>query len=551
MKKDKKQIIKITVFITSIFIIFMSVSFAFINLTLQGTKRQVITAGVLSLELDEDENNLTIQNALPMYDEVGMIQDAFTFRLINNGDYAANYKLMLVEIGTGTLDKSDVKYGLVKDGVKTIGLLDDLEEGVIDSGTIGASPETIEYELRLWIKDTVTDNEAISGKSLSYKVDVEVGQVVEQIRFADRLEALAQESTANFPDFNNISSETNGRGIYKYKEDGVDIYYWRGNVAETDSSDNNVIFAGYCWQMVRTTKTGGIKMIYNGEVVDPILDENNEVIGGKCTNTGTATQLSGTTAFNSTYDDNAYVGYMYGLTGLTAELSTPQCIKLNSAGTAAEVGTETTEQACIEAGGKWAKTAYEATHANVVSSKIKNKIDTWFSTSNLNTSENLEKIEDAVYCSDRSISGSGLGYGTSVTYYMAYNRLYSSTTKTPSLECANLNDRFTTDTTNGNGNLTYPVGLLTADEIALAGGVYNSSNNDYYLKTGQPYWALSPYYFFGDSRAYAFGVSSDGHLYNYRVPTTRGARPVISLVTGTNFRDNGATGTKENPYVVE
>jgi len=184
-KANKKQIAKISIFITTIFIIFMSVSFAFINLTLQGTKRQVIEAGTLSLELDEDENNLTIQNALPMYDEVGMIQEAFTFRLINNGTTSANYKVKLVEIGTGTLSKSDVKYGLTKDGVKTIGLLSDIKEGVIDSGTIGASPETIEYSLRLWIKDDVTDNETISGKSLSYRVDVEVGQIVEQVKYVD------------------------------------------------------------------------------------------------------------------------------------------------------------------------------------------------------------------------------------------------------------------------------------------------------------------------------------------------------------------------------
>jgi len=155
-------------------------TYAFINLTLTGTKRQVITAGTLSLELKEDDNNLTIQNAMPMYDEVGLIQDAFTFRLINNGTTSANYKVKLVEIGTGTLSKSDVKYGLTKDGEKTIGLLSDLPaSGVIDSGVIGASPETIEYSLRLWIKDDVTDNSAISGKSLSYRVDVEVGQETE------------------------------------------------------------------------------------------------------------------------------------------------------------------------------------------------------------------------------------------------------------------------------------------------------------------------------------------------------------------------------------
>lgn len=39
------------------------------------------------------------------------------------------------------------------------------------------------------------------------------------------------------------------------------IYYYRGAV-----DNNNVIFGGYCWQIVRTTDTGGIKMIYNGAV---------------------------------------------------------------------------------------------------------------------------------------------------------------------------------------------------------------------------------------------------------------------------------------------
>ena len=113
--KNKKLMVLIlgVVFV----VLTIGITFAFINLTLVGEKRQVITAGTLSLELDEDENNLTIQNALPMYDEVGMLQDAFTFRLINNGTTSATYKLKLVEIGTGTLSKSDVKYGFTKDSI--------------------------------------------------------------------------------------------------------------------------------------------------------------------------------------------------------------------------------------------------------------------------------------------------------------------------------------------------------------------------------------------------------------------------------------------------
>ncbi len=176
MEKTKtKQVAKIAVFITSVFVIFLSVTYAFINVTLSGTKRQVITAGDLSLVLEEDENNLTIENALPMYDEVGMIQeDPFAFRLVNNGTSNMNYTIKLVDITTGNnkLSTSDVKYYLTKERSGTPALLSSLSDGVIDSGAITGS-ETIHYTLRLWIRDGVTDNNAISGKSLSYRIDVD------------------------------------------------------------------------------------------------------------------------------------------------------------------------------------------------------------------------------------------------------------------------------------------------------------------------------------------------------------------------------------------
>ena len=82
-KENKKQIAKITVFLTSIFIIFLSVTYAFINVTINGTRRQVITVGNLNIDLEEDDN-FTIDNTLPVYDEVGMLSKSFDFRLINN-----------------------------------------------------------------------------------------------------------------------------------------------------------------------------------------------------------------------------------------------------------------------------------------------------------------------------------------------------------------------------------------------------------------------------------------------------------------------------------
>ena len=38
------------------------------------------------------------------------------------------------------------------------------------------------------------------------------------------------------------------------------IYYYRGEI-----ENNYIIFANYCWKIVRTTETGGVKLIYNGD----------------------------------------------------------------------------------------------------------------------------------------------------------------------------------------------------------------------------------------------------------------------------------------------
>ena len=84
-----------------------------------------------------------------------------------------------------------------------------------------------------------------------------------------------------------------------YTGEGADtyanpVYYYKGNVL-----NNNVLFGGFCWKIVRTTETGGVKIVYNGVQND-----------GSCNNTGTDSQI-GTSAFNSSGKSPAYVGYMY------------------------------------------------------------------------------------------------------------------------------------------------------------------------------------------------------------------------------------------------
>jgi len=296
-KQKKMQVAKISVFITSIFVIFLSVSYAFINLTLQGTKKQVITAGNLELDLIEDENNISISNALPMYDDVGMIQDAFTFRLINNGNDSVGYRLKLVDITTGDkLSKGIVKYGLTKEGTDTINFLSTLSSGVIDEGVINGK-ETINYKLRLWIDSNVTDNNKISGKSLKYRIEVEAGQLEEtkyygMIQKADwnsteafwqyreQITSIAFDPAINIPDNLAIPawdvSHMKDKSVMAYIEDdgtGNDTYKLHIQAKDKiyTNQDSSYLFNGFKnltkitgMGYVDTSKTTSMYSMFNG-----------------------------------------------------------------------------------------------------------------------------------------------------------------------------------------------------------------------------------------------------------------------------------------------
>ena len=155
--------------------------------------------------------------------------------------------------------------------------------------------------------------------------------------------------------------------------------------------------------------------------------------------------------------------------------------------------------------GQTGASTYAAAHANTNDSTIKAYIDNWYKTNIVGTT-NEQYLADNVFCNDRSFAqnNSGTGTGKSVTYYRWYNGPWESNgynTKMM-LTCSQKNDAFTvSDTTNGNGVLTYPVGLLSTDEIVLAGG-WSANNSGYYLYSGQSLWGSSPIYFTGSCLLY-------------------------------------------------
>ncbi len=201
-------------------------------------------------------------------------------------------------------------------------------------------------------------------------------------------------------------------------------------------------------------------------------------------------------------------------------------------------------------GGKNIEDAKNEMFVNTNDSTIKKKIDTWYQA---NMIEYTDRLEDTIWCNDRSIYNGPLkskdeDSSTNVfTDFGADGRnmvLYQ-----PSLKCSNKLDQFTVSEENGNGALTYPVALLTADELTLAGhGKMHSFRNLSYLYTNEYWWALSPSTF---NRNYTYGyiVSSHGHLQGNNIDSSYGVRPAISLAPGSIV--GGGDGSMNDPFTVD
>ena len=274
-------------------------------------------------------------------------------------------------------------------------------------------------------------------------------------------------------------------------------YYFRGTV-----KNNYVDFANKCWRIVRISGDGSVKLILHNDnttkVANPCDAANNSASAAFARYSGEKY----TSAFNTNFNDNAYVGFKYGTPG---------------------------------------SSTYEATHANTNKSTILTNLEAWYDKNNLKDYEKV--IADTVWCNDKSTVSGEQGYGTKITAYGVTQRLVSTSNSAggtgPSLKC--------------NGELSKinsKVGLITADELAYAGYADGLQNTTTYLQenaTDTDWWSLSPGGFSGSFAYVCYVFGSSGSLDYCRVSDTHGVRPSISLKSTTNVPGNG---TSEDSYVV-
>ena len=494
----------ITILVVCLIVSVMSVSLAFFSAGIIGNGKNV-SVNAKELTINFDNNNEIASGII----EPGW-SSTNTFSVENKSKTTFTYDIVLKNYKNTTKTNGYLIYKITstngynmteykdmpKDGENTYDLV--IARGItIEPG----SNNKQSYTLEIKYLDSTEDQSIDMGSTVTGSLYIVESTANENNPYTKgTLGYQIMEDNTNIKertDFSKAYTDTNIGTMYKAKEENTDVYYFAG-----DARNNWVKFGTFNTDKTIYKGWGTFENNYTYHVYDSMSE---------CTNAS---------SFNSNCEaftlwkkgDPMYVGYIYGTSNSTA-----------------------------------------IDRSNTNNSTIKEVIDVWYK-NNLNTNYGKYISTTAAYCNDRNVIDGT--YNTSSFSYAGRTRLYSN--KAPTYNCLTTEDKFTITGNIGNGKLTYPIALMTADEISYAGGVYDKNSLTWYYynsvkssSTGSiNWWLISPFNWYGNA-AYTFlvyGSTHSGVLGNSYVNNTLGVRPVISLKADVVYKSGD--GTASSPYEI-
>ena len=562
--KKKENIIIIVVLVVMILAI-VGVSYAAFSYSKTGSKVNSITTGSITMTYKETDNTISLNGALPTTDKTGMVRlnegEYFDFSVSSEitGDVNINYEISAKKEDGNTIGGEYIKLYLTR-------LTDDGEEALMVPETYNEessandytgrpvnemslytssmnSSESNNYRLRMYVDESYNPQGDGGGLTFSVRINVygKAGDKYVPLTTQKILEdnELQEETTNMFnyasngsyiasiteegPQYGSEPSQVTN-GLYSMNdEDGVS-YYYRGAV-----TNNNVQFGEYVsdyyvyenngfyyqslescreanvgyedectqvklanagdkmyWKIVRVNGDGSLRLIYNGTSTNP---DNSDLANSFAV---------GISPYNLEFNDPKYSGYTYD---------------------------------------------------NGTDSFIKKEVDTWYKNVLGNTSYD-SKVIGGRFCSDSSGYKPASEYGFSgmdgINVFASYDRLGQvnnnyAKPNSPTLMCPSTSESY-------GGSYRLKVGLITADELVLAGESSYVVGNSY-LNPGESdywYWSMTPADF-GDGKADVWFWLD--YFYVSYVDDYGAVRPVINVTTENGF--TSGDGTASSPYVIE
>ncbi len=531
-KNDKKRrIISLAVLCVSIVALTTSLTYAYFVSQVGTNEQEKITIRSGDLALTFRDNDETVENTEGTWNFGDTIEKELVIE--NTGTRDAYAKISwdnlintyLAESLTYTLEEKSDDLGAVWKLVETVSAnvprSETASTQLLADHLLVPAGHTYTYRVKITFED-LPDIDQTPDLNAKFITKFTLDQGIRKLTTADKLANLnikiSETNPTNFA--TPATTDETANGLFSLEDDYGTSYYYRG------TAPNNYIKFGQdasgqdmWWRIVRFNGDGTVRMQYDGA-------------GPSGTNSYTRGFALTGQRWNSNYNDAKYVGWMFG--GANGSASTSR----------------------------------EQAQRNETDSPIKTKVDEWYKTNIVDTGYG-DYIADAIFCNDRSTPGTsttewtddtGLGYGSNNTGYGALERFMTGNNGTnisgktnpqPQFICPQENDKFTVEEiSKGNGALTYPVGLITADEIVAAGsGKYSTANNNYYLKKTSMYRSFSPYLFY---RIYAnmFNIVENGSLSFTATHSGGAVAPVINLKAEYLDKLQG-NGTIDNPYYLQ
>ncbi len=473
-----------------------------------------------------DQTSITEDTVVPNWET----SKEFTVENRSGGDY---YFDILIENFINTFETDSLQYRITSDNGYSMSNFEPIPKSKTSSTTKLADNIKIEdkviqkYKIEFKYLDSTDPQTEDQGKTLKGNLKIDKHKSSSLAFFEDKFNGAKKRE-----DFSTIVSDSSK--YYEdgnYTENGNKVYYYAGN-----AQDNWVQFGENAngeklyWRIIRMNEDESIRLLYAGS--SPTASDAYIKSSG---NIGS----DGFLAYNKDNSNNtAYVGFMYSTGSTLADI-----------------------------------------RGNGTPSPIKTELETWY-TSNLQSYDKYIS-KTAIYCNDRSTYGesSSEWKSSGTMYYNGYRKFNTNksdnTKNHPSFKCgvggdgkANFDspdaerkkDMFSvSEASGGNGNLTKPIGLITADEVVFAGGFYRTTNSDaYYYRNSSGgsatgtnwWWTMSPSYFYsGSARVFfVYGSGNAGQLVSTNVDDTSGVvRPVISLKSCVKL---SGSGIPDDPYTV-
>ena len=433
------------------------------------------------------------------------------------------------------------------------------------------------------------------------------------------------------------------------KDDENPMYFYRGNV-----ENNNVLFNDMCWLIVRTTETGGTKLLYNGAPDgEGVCIGNDGIDYSTIQNISEYNTLIGGSVFSEYYNAPSDMGFMYGerfvaeehqLSGRTVfgndveyengeyRLVGTVSIPYNNWNNEYDRMLNGHHYTCLSTETTCSKVYYAVYHRitthvtaieltdgetldsilpksfeNTNDSTVKTLLDAWYAENMINVTDSLE---DTVWYAGKPFGSGALsskdsdfnsdfdenGFSYTQTMIDALwngatregqstlpllrtpdidNNLFDfslldskqtndyfedtqgdisetdylkadETNNVPSFNYDDYYGKYTVNKENGNGALTYPVGMLTVSEILLAGNHYESLLKGTYIDDNSAWWLITPSRFSLGTSSVGMFHSLLGYMDGMGVRGEMGIRPAISLKSSLGALSGD--GSKEHPF---